>query len=185
MSEEKKPQAEPAPKSKKLLFIIIGVLVLFVAGGGAFFAMQAGVEKQAEPKEIEPFLKLAKLEPFIVNLSQQNAFVKVTMLLEYDQNILDAAAGGEGKGGGHGYGGGAGGGSAAPPPDAMPAELIGREPMIRDAILRVLSSKRPIEVLSIPGKEELKEELIEAVNEAAAMAEGPITNIYFVEFIVQ
>ncbi len=63
--------------------------------------------------------------------------------------------------------------------------MAGREPMIRDAIIRVLSSKTTDDLLNTEGKERLKEELIEAINEAIALDEGPAVGVYFTEFIIQ
>ena len=60
-----------------------------------------------------------------------------------------------------------------------------REPMMRDAVIRVLSSKKAVDVLSPEGKEKLKEELVEAINEAIGLEEGPVVNVYFTEFIIQ
>jgi flagellar FliL protein len=92
---------------------------------------------------------------------------------------------GHGSGGGHGYGGGAAGGGAPPDPTALPEVMLAREPMVRDAIIRVLASKRAVEVLTIDGKERLKEEIVESVNEALQFSESTVTNVYFAEFIVQ
>ena len=60
-----------------------------------------------------------------------------------------------------------------------------REPMLRDAVIKILSQKKSSEVLSIDGKEKLKEELIEAINESIALEEGPVQQVYFTEFIIQ
>jgi hypothetical protein len=118
----------------------------------------------------------------VVNLSESSSFVKVTILVEYDKTILEKFALG-GEGGGHG--GGAGGGGGEEKPNAIPPEMMDRDPVIRDAIIRVLSGKRAADVLSASGKEILKEELMEAINEAMGMEEPPIVAVYFTEFIVQ
>jgi flagellar FliL protein len=60
-----------------------------------------------------------------------------------------------------------------------------REIQIKDTILKVLSSKKSEDVLTADGKERLKDELIEGLNEAVAMEEPPLTAIYFTEFIIQ
>ena len=196
--EEKKEGGEHAeaaakPKSKKKLFIIIGVIVLLGAGGGVAAMLLGGgsAEKKGEHAEEEQEAKKEyatfELENFIVNLSEQSSFVKVKMLVEYDPALLGGGTGGEGGAaggeakGGHGAGGegGEGGGGGMPP------VLKAREPMIKDAVIRVLSSKTVKELLSLDGKEQLKEELIEAMNEAIGLDEGPIVAIYFQEFILQ
>ena len=196
MAEEKKDEkkegegdAAAKPKSKKKLFIIIGAIVgVLVIGGVAAVFLMGGKEPQegevVEEKEKEKHYATVELDTFIVNLSENASFLKVRLLLEYDPEILAKADGGHssgGEGGGHG-GGGAGGGEKEA---GLPGALATREPMIRDAIIRTLSSKRAEEVLSPDGKENLKEELIEAINEAIGLDEGAIVNIYFTEFLVQ
>jgi flagellar protein FliL len=57
--------------------------------------------------------------------------------------------------------------------------------MIKGAIIAVLSSKKASELLTRTGKETLKDELIEAINEALGLDESPVVNIYFKEFIIQ
>jgi flagellar basal body-associated protein FliL len=49
----------------------------------------------------------------------------------------------------------------------------------------VLSSKKAEDVLTSDGKERLKEELIEGLNEAVALEEPPLTAVFFTEFIIQ
>lgn len=191
--EEKEGAAEgeAKPKGKKKLFIIIAIVLLLVGGGAAFMLMGGNPEKKEgeeaeEPKEEEKHYETAKLDTFIVNLSENTTFLKTTILVEYDPALLHpkgeehGSEGGEASGGGHGSGGGGESAEAA-----LPAEILKRKPMIHDAIIRVLSSKRSVEVLSPEGKELLKQELLEAINEAIGLEEGPVVNIYFTEFIIQ
>ena len=185
---EAKPAEEAKPKSKKKLIIIIAVVVLLLGGGAAAFLLKGGKKAEnpegegAEEHKAEVHYQLAKLDTFIVNLSEASAFVKVTMRIEYDPSILaaaEAAQHGEGHGGGGTSGGGEGGGGGLPP------LLKDREPMIKDAIIRVLASKRSAEVLTNEGKEKLKEELVEAINEAIGLEQPAVVNVYFEEFIIQ
>ena len=196
MAEEKKDEKNEGegegaakPKNKKKLFIIIGAVVgvLVIGGVTAVFLIkskEAHEGEVVEEKEQEKHYETVELDTFIVNLSENASFLKVRLLLQYDPEILAKADGGHGggEGGGHG-GGGAGGGEAKEA--GLPGVLATREPMIRDAIIRTLSSKRAEDVLSPDGKENLKEELIEAINEAIGLDEGAIVNIYFTEFLVQ
>jgi flagellar FliL protein len=78
-----------------------------------------------------------------------------------------------------------GGGNATEKVDELPEVLADREAIIRDAIIRVLSSKSKEQVLSTEGKEILKEELVEAINDASGLDEPPVVAVYFTEFIVQ
>lgn len=196
--ETDKKETEAAPKkSKKKLFIFGGIGLLVVLLGVGIPMMMGGKEEGHEEEVVEEppkVYKQAKLDTFIVNLSDAKNFLKVAMLLEYDPEILAKMAGGGEHGGGHGggeaayggssaSGGGASGGAADP--FAFPHELEGRLPIIKDAILRVLSSKRSEQVLTVEGKAAIKEEIMEAVNEAIGYEEPPIVNVYFTEFIVQ
>lgn len=183
--DEAHGEVAAAPKkSKKKLFIIVGALVVLGAGAGVPLFLMGGDKpagEEAAHVEHAPELEVVPLEVFIVNLSQHTAFIKTKLLLEYDHEIVHkheeelakaghplAAEGGE-------HGGDSG----------LTGYLKVREPMLRDAIIRVLSSKRPEEVLTVDGKERLKEELIETINEAIALDEPAVQNIYFAEFIIQ
>jgi len=193
MSEAKKePEAgaeEAKPKSKKKLVVIIAVVLVLILGGvGGFVAFGGAKEEEtenAEPEEIVPHLVTVTLDPIIVNLSESSSFLKVILVLEYDSALLEsilAKEGGEGGGGGHG-GGGSGGEKAAP--GGLPPPLTEREPMIKDAIIKVLSSKNAKELLTADGKEVLKEELLEAINEASGLEQSAVVAVYFKDFIIQ
>ena len=56
-------------------------------------------------------------------------------------------------------------------------------PKIRDAIIKILSSKTSSDILTVEGKDKLREELLKSVN--AAMGSEDVVNLYFTEFIVQ
>jgi flagellar FliL protein len=186
--EEKKPEA-PAPKSKKKLFIIIGAVVAVVLIGVVAMLLLGGKEEPPpseeteESHEEEPSLHTFQLDPFIVNLVGGRQFLKVGMLIEYDQSLLPHEKHAEGEEapaeGGHG------GGAAEALPGAPPPELEPRLPMIRDAVITLLTAKSVSDVISPEGKESLKEELVDALNDAVAMEDTPIVSVYFQEFIVQ
>jgi flagellar FliL protein len=196
MSEEPKKEgeegAEAKPKSKKKLFIIIGAVVLLAVIGGVAAVMLGGKKEDAtveeKPVEEEQRLEITELAPVIVNLSDSSSFLKVTMLLEYDAAVIarieaehSHGAPAEGGGGGGGHSGGEAAGDKA----GLPPLLAKREAVIRDSIIRVLSSKRASEILTSEGKERLKEELVEAINEASGLEEPAIVAVYFTEFLIQ
>lgn len=191
MAEEKKEkegeaaegEAAAKPKGKKKLFIIIGVVVLLLGAGVPFFMLGGSGEEDKEDshQEEEVHLETAELDTFIVNLSESGSFLKVKLLIEYDPAVIARQSHGEG-GDGHG-GGGAGGGEAEK--KGIPGALGARMPMIRDSIIRVLASKTAEQVLTTEGKEQLKEELIESINEASGLDEGAVVAIYFMEFLIQ
>jgi len=178
--EEENKEAVEAPsggKKKLIIIIVVALVVLLGLGGGALLLMGGDKEDGEAVIRYDTF----ELGTFTVNLSESTSFLRVALLIEYNVNLV--MGGGSGRGGGHAYGGGA----AAPPPvdTGWPGVMRNREPMIRDAIIHVLSSKRTQEVLSIEGKEILKEELIDAINDAIDIDDAPIVNIYFLEFLIQ
>lgn len=65
----------------------------------------------------------------------------------------------------------------------QPKTLDNDLPKIRDAIIRILSSKAAQDILSPEGKEKLREEVKEGIN--SAMGSEDVSQIYFTEFIVQ
>ncbi len=181
--EEEKTEGTEEPKKSKKGLIIIIVAVLLLGGGGAGFALMSGGGDKKEGAEEVIHYEQIELDTFIVNLNEHNAFLKVKMVLEYNPKLVH---GDQAEGGGHGGGSATGGGySGGSEPSGPPGVLGTRAPMIKDAILQVLSSKSSKEVLSPEGKEQLKQELVEAINEACDVQEGPVVNVYFTEFIVQ
>jgi flagellar FliL protein len=193
--EEKEGEAaegEAKPKSKKMLIIIIAVVVLLAGGGGAaFFLMgskkpaegEEGAEHEEEhAHEEEAETATVELEPVIVNLSENASFLKTKIMVEYNIKVVEGGsshgAPGEG-GGGHEAKGGEKNASG------LPGILGKKVHIIKDSIIRVLSSKKPGDVLSLEGKDKIKEELLQALNEACAQQEDCVTNIYFIEFIIQ
>ena len=186
--EEPKEGAEgaeaPKPKGKGKLIIIIVVVLLLAGGAGAFFMLGGSKEEGEHQEEEKPKeYKRAKMDTFIVNLSESKSFLKVTIQLEYDPDALLRVTSHEG--GGEGHGGGGGGHEGGGDDGALPPEILAKEPVVRDSVIRVLSSKHAEEVLTVEGKATLKDELIEAINEALEFAEPIATNIYFTEFLIQ
>lgn len=185
--EEKKEGevAEAPKKGKKKLIIIVLVVLLLAGGGGASMTLMGGAktdaagaaEEEEKAKEEEEHFERVDLDTFIVNLSENASFLKVKIALEVNAKALSGAGkeGGEEKGG-HEGGEGKGG---------LPGLLGTREPMMKDAVIRVLSSKTAADVLSIEGKDALKEELLDAINEACASDEPVVNAVYFTDFIIQ
>ena len=183
--------AEAKPKSKKkLIFIIAGVVVL--AGGAGVPMLLMGGDKEAALLEEEHHEEVKRLETadlgiFVVNLSDTSAFLKAKIMIEFDAALVEKQTAGEAgaEGGGGGHGGGAGGGGGEAKAGGLPPHFMKRESQIKDAIIRVLSSKKADELLTAEGKERLKDELIEGVNEAVGLEEPPVVGVYFTEFIIQ
>jgi len=189
---DESPASEEGGKKKsgKKKLIIVVVLLLLLGGGGAGAFLVLG--KKEDPKENKeehleeehPQLVLAPLEPaFIVNLADSGSYLKATIYLEFDiekakkmELDLTAAAG-------HGSGGAGGGGDKGPP--KIEGILKVKEPLIRDVVIRVLSSKTVDEARSTSQRDALKGELVEAINDVVGDGDGPVTNVIFTEYIVQ
>jgi flagellar FliL protein len=154
--------------SNKLLFIILGVVLLVVVGmGGGLMmmwsklsTMNAQIVSSAEAKQgqkgsgdvmIGPIMPL---DTFIVNLADPGGkrFLRVTIDLELGNPELQK-------------------------------ELNTRLPQVRDAILMVLPTKRFDDISGTEGKIALRDELLASLN--GFLTTGQISNIYFKEFVVQ
>ena len=154
--------------SNKLLFIVLGVVLLLVVGmGGGLFlmwskmsAINTQIATAAEAKDgqkapdqmmIGPIMAL---DTFIVNLADAGGkrFLRVTIDLELSNPELR---------------------------DEMKTRL----PQVRDAILMILPTKHFDDISSTEGKMALRDELLASLNEF--LSTGQINNIYFKEFVVQ
>ncbi|AII14864.1 flagellar basal body-associated protein [Campylobacter iguaniorum] len=67
--------------------------------------------------------------------------------------------------------------------ETLTPEIDKKKPLIRDIIIRTLSSKTYEDVSTIKGKERLKDEVVTKINET--LRDGYIKNVYFTDFIVQ
>jgi len=153
--------------SKKMIFILIGcVIVLALVGGGAFFFLKdKGDRSETENGNAEGDAIAAKeemelkrvnfpLENFIVNLADPGGkrYLSTRIVLELDNK------------------------------ESLPS-LEKKVPEIRDRILMILPTKTFKEIQSVEGKVAIRGELINALNKT--LNEGKITNIYFQEFVIQ
>lgn len=167
--------APPAPKSKKLLIIVIVlvlVLLLAVAAVGMLLLKsksggedEEAVEETAKPKKkAEPGKPPAfiPMDAFTVNLVQEQGEQFLQVVLSL--RIEDSHE------------------------EPLIKNLM---PQIRNDILRVLSSKRASELITVEGKDKLSEELKITVNrviEPPAKGhepEGPVQAVLFTSFIIQ
>jgi len=157
---EKEGEAQPK-KGSNLKWIIIGVVVLLVLGGGGFFAWKTflnpeqnkGVaeERTAKMVELGPTFPL---DSFIVNLAGTSGerYLKITIELELKDISLTS-------------------------------ELEKRKPQVRDTILLLLSSKTFEDVATFKGKTEIRNQITARLN--GILAPGSIKKVYFTEFVVQ
>ncbi|WP_028576597.1 flagellar basal body-associated FliL family protein [Desulfomicrobium escambiense] len=175
------PEKEAKKKGGKLKLIIILVLVLGVLGGGGFAAWKfylqpklagdaaAGHEASAEGEtaaagKAEGEKKeaaapatggqLVTLDAFVVNLSDPMG--RRYLKTTMDVEVADAAAA---------------------------AALTAAMPKVKDTLLLLLSSKTFEEISSMDRKIELKNQIVERLNQI--LGKGKVRNVYFTEFVVQ
>ena len=160
---------ETGKRKIKKLWIIVGALILLVAGG-TFFALPyfkakngevPGAEGEAEaaaPAEESPQREEVKatlaLDPFLVNLADKEEirFVKTTLQF----------------------------GLAEEPDEEVSKMTIAA---MRDSIITLLTSKTAEEILTAQGKDKLREQIRARMN--AISPEMKVVEVYIVDFVVQ
>lgn len=182
MAEEKEEKKEEGKKKKSpMLLIIIIVAVLAIGGALAFFLMgdkgEEEVAKETPQEQIEDEetkLETYEFETFTVNLGKPSNYLQTTIQVEYDPSLYNKPneEGNEVEGAGNKVG-------------EIEKIFEKRNAMIRDAIISILSYKTPEEVLSQEGKEELKEELVDAINNALGIDDAIVVSVYFKDFVMQ
>ena len=162
--EREAQQAEEATGGGKGKLLLIGLLLLILligGGAGAYFFLFA--KKSEEKKEEAPKPKVSpeavgvmyKLEPaFIVNLADPELTMYARVSITLELSSPEVVL-----------------------------EVQKREPIIRDAIIEILSNKTSRELRSPEGREQLKLEIIKRIN--TILVQGGVRNVYFTEFVVQ
>jgi flagellar FliL protein len=154
--------AEAAPvKSKKMLFIIIGAVLVLAIGGGvtAYFLTQKPADPHAEKKH-EPAKPpvFVPLENFTVNLSSEGdeKYLQVAMTMQVGDEH-----------------------------DAEDIKL--HMPQIRSRILLLLATQKASELLTEAGKNKLISNIITEVNKPFDPKGEPnkISGVFFTSFIIQ
>ena len=165
MAEETQ-EAEEAPASggggKKLIIIIVLVLIVLGGGGaGAFFAMSGGdaSDEELDDEDFEEEVEDDLIPSAVLPL---DTFV---VNLQIKGNFLKVEMQLE---------------FATP---ELPPTIENDVPKIRDSVIRLLSGKSAADILSAEGKENLRDELRDVINET--LGADDIVDVYFTEFIVQ
>ncbi|MEN3028122.1 MAG: flagellar basal body-associated FliL family protein [Aquificaceae bacterium] len=153
MAEEAREEKKGG--SKKFL-LIIPLLLLLVAGGvGAYFLLFAKKEKKEEsaPPPTQVGVMM-ELGVFTVNLADRNVDAFARVAITLELSN-----------------------------EKVRQEVERRLPIIKDAIIDIISSKTSSFVRTPEGRENLRLELIRRIN--TILFEGGVRNIYFTEFVVQ
>ncbi|MDT7911299.1 MAG: flagellar basal body-associated protein FliL [Thermocrinis sp.] len=153
MAEEK---AEEKKGGRKILFLIpILLLVLAVAGGGVYFFLLNKSKKEGEEKISPSHVGvMVDLGVFTVNLADKGTDAYARVAITLELSN-----------------------------EKVKQEVDKRMPIIKDAIIDVISSKTSDFVRTPEGREALRLELIKRLN--IILVEGGVRNIYFTEFVVQ
>jgi len=186
MAEENKEEnTEEAPAEKKgkntLMIVIIAVLVLIIIGGGlTAFLLMGDDEEQVQPQQqMAPQVQekrsssrsransntlnsrkltdigtLYDLDTFTVNLKSDQG-------RRYLKATISLELNGE----------------------ELSLELDSKIPVIRDRIIRILSSKTLEEISSKKGKQKVSEQIMDTMN--SMIVDGSVKGIYFTEFVIQ
>ena len=67
--------------------------------------------------------------------------------------------------------------------ELLTPEIEQKKPLLRDIVIRILSSKTYEDISTTKGKERLKDEIAAKINET--LRDGYIKNVFFTDFIVQ
>ena len=178
--KEKMQQEGGKKKSKTLMMVIIGVLVLIIIivlvivvllmGGDdeqnisnqASQTMEASApqKKRRSSSALEGSRKLSEigilypLDTFTVNLKSDAG-------RRYLKATLSLELSGE----------------------ELSLELDAKAPVLRDRIIRILTSKTLEEISSKKGKQKVSDQIIDTLN--AIISDGNVQGIYFTEFVIQ
>jgi len=183
--EEDLPEGGEKKKSGNLLLIIIiAVLFLIIIIGGiiAFMMMgsheeEAGAAKTTKEASAHGDEKAAEAgAPTAVNEGHNGSLTEVgimfpldlftvNLLSESGRRYLKVEMNLELEG------------------EELAIELEKKKPVLRDVIIRILSSKSLEEISTAKGKETLKEQIVSELN--TRVKDGKIKNVYFVDFVVQ
>jgi len=156
-----------------VLILIVVLLVVLLVGGGlaAFFLLGSNDEAMSQPqqntkttstkrrssKRSSDYTTIGPMYPmsqFVVNLLSEGGSKYLKVALDIE---LDS--------------------------QELSAEMDMKKSLIRDIIIRALSSKTFEEVSTMKGKDRLKDEIVNNINDV--LADGQIKNIFFTDFVVQ
>ena len=155
-----------------VLIIIIVLLISIIVAGGVYISMKESkkvvtqeeigdiqtpsIQKLERGKDAEKLSKIGplySLDPFTLNLLSDHGNVYLKVKLDFELSIKE-----------------------------LKNELDAKNAVIRDAVIRILSSKSLEDLSSDVGKESASDEIINDIN--SMLHDGYIKNIYFTEFIV-
>lgn len=167
MAEEEKAEKK---SSKGLIFILIGVFVVLIIVIAVVAILLLGSSEEKVEEVPKPPVNKEKNtggsdyakpgpifpipDPFVVNLVGQNGKRYAKTSIALEMSSLE-----------------------------LQKEITAKLPLIKDTIIRVLSSKTFEDISTPKGKERLKEEITQELN--TFMVDGYIRSIFLTEFVIQ
>ena len=167
-TEEQSTEEEAPKKGKNLILIIViaalvvvllivGVVVVMLSGGDDEQSQSSSKSAKEKPMKNLDAMEVGPMFPldtFTVNLLSDSG----RRYLKVQMNLeLDG--------------------------EELAAELETKTAVVRDIIIRLLSSKTLEEISTMKGKDKLKEQVVNQLN--LSLRDGNVRNIYFTEFVVQ
>jgi len=184
-NQENEEQEGGEKKSNKMLMIIIIIVLLLIViiGGVVAFLLLGGDEEEAAATQPAPQVKQAAPAPSATPTRTSSSSMMATRKLNeigvlypldtftvnlksdsgrrYLKVTMDLELSGQ----------------------ELSAELDNKTAVIRDRIIRILTSKTLEEVTSRKGKDKLTQQIQDALN--AMLVDGQIKGVYFTEFVIQ
>ncbi len=157
------PEVKEANQAKKglnpILLVVVAAVVLALAGGGFFFLTMNKKAEEAPKEEVkqekkEPGIFYQFEDPFIVNLAEVNAERYLKVNPVFEVDKEEVLE-----------------------------EINKKLPEIKDILITIFSSKSLDDVMPLAGKDRLKQEIMDKVNEI--LSQGKVVGVYFSEFVIQ
>jgi flagellar protein FliL len=154
------PKAQKAKKKGRGKLFWIGMVLFAIAAGGTSWVVigeSPTAAPEAAPQKVEKAPTFLNLDAFTVNLQQEIGE-------QYLQVTLTVKTSDDGAS------------------EAMKLHM----PEIRNRLLLLLSSKKPSELLTVPGKVQLAEEILREVKQPVPEAlRANVLAVYFTSFVIQ
>jgi len=167
-------------KSNILMIVIIGVLILIIVIGGVVAALLMGDDEEQSVSNVAPMERAAASSPQkrrkSTALSGSRRLSEIGILYPLDsftvnlksdagRRYLKATISLELSG------------------EEVSLELDAKSPVIRDRVIRILTSKTLEEISSKKGKQKVSDQIQDTMN--AIISDGQVQGIYFTEFVIQ
>lgn len=177
MADEENEESKSKKGGNIVLIAVISMLViLLVIGGLVVFLLMGGDDEQAKQDAANPAQSQAVAKKVPSPRERSNDFFNVGPMYPMNQFLVNLLSDS---------------GSRylkmelnlELSEEKLAAEIDQKKPLIRDIVIRTLSSKTFEDISTSKGKERLKDELVRRINEV--LRDGYIKNVYFTDFIVQ